>query len=159
MFRISSTFPCLVVFLLWPAVVLGQDGAPAPLDIEADASNCILGNSDPSEHGKDRALKHCLSKDDITEKLDLTAPANPLFTLMGSSPETVIKPTPGEKLTVSFLPELVDAFGNEQTGFAVEIRPSLFFLPKRFTISELGGVSVSGLKGCLLYTSPSPRDS
>ncbi|MCR9260900.1 MAG: hypothetical protein NXH95_14345 [Pseudomonadaceae bacterium] len=107
-----------------------------------DATNsCIVGKIG------EEFDKTCLSTDDLLGKLDLTVPSNPLFTLFGSSPETVIKPAPGEKITASFLPDLFDALGNEQQAFAIEIRPALFMAPDKFTRSELFGESVDGLEG------------
>lgn len=122
---------------IWMAVLTTANFAAA----EEAASSCLIGGEN-SEVGK-----ACLSTGNLIGKLDLTAPSNPLFTLMGSSPETVIKPAPGEKITASLLPGIADALGNEQSGFAIELRPALFLAPEKYTKSELKGVATEGLSG------------
>jgi hypothetical protein len=80
----------------------------------------------------------CLAKADLLGHLDLAAPTNPLFTLMGATPESVVTPKTGDELMFSFLPKAVDAFGDENYAVALELNPGLMMLPDQIAISDLG---------------------
>lgn len=80
----------------------------------------------------------CIAKADLLGHLDLAAPTNPLFTLMGTTPENVITPKTGDELMLSFLPSAVDAFGGESFAIALELNPGLMMLPKQIAMSDLG---------------------
>ncbi len=86
-----------------------------------------------------------IEKDELLGELDLATPENPLFTLMGTTPETVIKPKAGDKIMASIAPQVADAFGNETYAIAIEIAPSQFVAPEFFTLDELNGkADISG---------------
>lgn len=81
----------------------------------------------------------CFAADDFLGKLDLTTPDNPLFTLMGSSPETVIRPKTGNQLSASLLPQFADALGADRQSFAVEFNPGIAMIPDYFSPGEIRG--------------------
>ena len=83
-------------------------------------------------------------KDDFLGKLDLTVPDNALFTLMGSSPETVIKPKVGDSFSATLLPQALNALGEEETSLGVEINPGLLSMPDRYKFSDFGKETKEG---------------
>jgi hypothetical protein len=95
-------------------------------------SSCILSGGDGET--KDQ----CLAKSDLLGSLDLAAPTNPLFILMGTTPESVITPKAGDDFMLSLLPRAVDAFGNDNFAIALEINPGLVMLPSRIAVADLG---------------------
>lgn len=95
-----------------------------------DSDICLAGE------GLD-LTKTCITEDEILGALDLTTPDNALFSLMGSAPETVIRPKVGDKLSVSMLPQVVDAFGNEDYSIGIEVNPGLLMMPETYTMREL----------------------
>lgn len=121
------------VAALWATVPLAH--------AQEASSDCIIGKT------VGEVSQTCLSDADFESRLDLTVPSNALFTLMGAAPDNVIRPVPGEKITASFLPDLADALGNKEAGFAVEVRPALFITPDRYTYGELQGQVQQALSG------------
>lgn len=107
----------------------------SPAGFAQDEKKC-LGGTDFSLDDE------CLSESDVLGVLDLSTPENALFSLLGSAPETVIKPKVGDKISASILPQVADAFGNEQYSIGVEINPGLLMMPDDYTIAEL--ISSSG---------------
>ncbi len=81
----------------------------------------------------------CISKSQLLGALDLSVPESPLFTLMGATPESVIKPKTGDEIMFSFLPQAFDAFGGNDIAFAMEINPGLLMLPDRISPIQLSG--------------------
>ncbi len=116
--------------------------APAAIAQEESSEACWIGG-DGSTLTDDCGI----SKDDLLGSLDLAAPANPLFTLMGATPEKVIKPKPGESFMFSYLPDAVDAFGQENTSIGIEINPGNLMMPEYLSPqalrSDANGESVS----------------
>ena len=105
--------------------------APMMLAQETTPDACLL-----SGEGEASAEK-CLTKDELLGSLDLTAPANPLFTLMGATPEKTIKPKPGESFMFSYLPDAIDAFGQENTSIGIEINPGNLIMPEYISPQDL----------------------
>lgn len=87
---------------------------------------------------QDDASGSDFKKDDFLGKLDLTVPDNALFTLMGSSPETVIKPKVGDSFSATLLPQALNALGEEETSLGIEINPGLLAMPERYKFSDFG---------------------
>lgn len=79
----------------------------------------------------------CIAKDDLLGSLDLSSPANPLFTLIGATPEKTIKPKPGESFALSYLPDAIDAFGQENTSIGIEINPGNLMMPEFISPQDL----------------------
>lgn len=102
----------------------------SPIAFSQEDKKCI-GGADFSLNDE------CLSESDVLGVLDLATPENALFSLLGSAPETVIKPKVGDKISASFLPQAADAFGNEQYSIGVEVNPGLLMMPDEYTIAEL----------------------
>jgi hypothetical protein len=97
-------------------------------DTSEEDSPCILsGDRD-----------QCIAKSNLLGHLDLAAPTNPLFTLMGSTPENVITPKTGDEFMFSFLPRAVDAFGEDNFAIALEVNPGLIMLPDQIAVADLG---------------------
>lgn len=99
-------------------------------------TNCLL-----SGDGKkvDAGGEQCLSNSDLLGNLDLANPENSLFSLMGASPEALIKPKAGDSFMLSVLPTVADAFNNEQYSIGIEINPGLLMMPDEYTTSDLLG--------------------
>jgi len=85
----------------------------------------------------------CISIEQLSGALDLTAPTNTLYTLIGATPETIITPKSGDEFAFSFLPQAVDAFGNDQFAIGLELNPGLMRLPERVEISDVFSNSIS----------------
>lgn len=85
----------------------------------------------------------CLKSEDLLGALDLAAPQNSLMALSGLTPETIIKPKKGDKLALSYLPQVTDALGNEQYSIGFEVNPGLLMMPERFTMAEYMGTATS----------------
>src|SRR5690242_5629519 len=90
----------LALVLLAQPIAYAQDAAE-----EAD---CVASNSGKGNSAKDK----CVAASELLGALDLATPDNALFTLMGSTPEAVIRPKAGDKLMLSMLPQATDALGN-----------------------------------------------
>lgn len=119
-------FFCGLTFAAQP--VIAQDGTS-----EAEAADCISGT------GASFTDSDCFDASDILGKLDLSVPENSLFAVMGTTPDTIIRPKGGDKFAASVLPQIADAFGNEQYAIGIEINPGLAMMPERYTQSELLG--------------------
>lgn len=101
----------------------------------SDETSCLV-----SETGGDISFdgdQECLDKSDLLGSLGLAAPTNPLFTLMGATPENVITPKTGDELMLSLLPQAVDAFGEQQYAIASEGNPGLMMLPDALSPADL----------------------
>jgi hypothetical protein len=113
----------LVSFLCSSPIADNTNGATSEEDI-----SCILS-------GKDN---ECLTKSDFLGYLDLAAPTNPLFTLMGSTPENVITPKTGDEIMFSFLPRAIDSFGEDNFAIALEVNPGLIMIDDQIAVADLG---------------------
>jgi hypothetical protein len=88
-----------------------------------------------------------IHSDELKGALDLAVPENPLFTLMGTTPETVIRPKAGDQVAAAIAPQAANAFGNEAFAIAFEMAPAQFIMPNQFTISEWKGNALKGQDG------------
>tara|TARA_R110002051_G_scaffold273597_1_gene334223 strand:- start:230 stop:1555 length:1326 start_codon:yes stop_codon:yes gene_type:complete len=101
-------------------------------DQDEGSSACFSGSKFNFEND-------CIEPDDLLGMLDLTTPDNPLMALSGISPETIIKPKAGDKLALSYLPQVADTLGNEQYSIGFEVNPGLLAMPRQFTMAEYLG--------------------
>lgn len=93
----------------------------------------------------DEAEDGCLASSSVLGALDLVTPESTLFTLMGSTPDNVIRPKMGDKFSFSFLPQAVDAVNGEAFSVGFEVNPGLLILPESYAISDLHGEDVGDL--------------
>lgn len=107
------------------SVATAQSQSDAPDDCIASGSNRSLDSE-----------TNCLTSDNFMGQLNLVAPENALFTLIGAAPENVIKPKLGDKFSFSLLPQAVDSFNNGQFSFGIEANPGQLMLPKEYTMAE-----------------------
>ncbi len=114
------------------AATTGMAQAQENAAIEA-AAECVSGIGD------ELTRDGCITADDLLGQLDLTVPENSLFTLMNSTPDTVIRPKVGDRFSLAVLPEIANTFGSDQYAVGIEINPGLLMAPERFTIAELMG--------------------
>lgn len=115
--------------ILTSAIVLGCFG---DAHAEEKDENCLLSGINNT------VGKNCISKSNLLGSLDLAAPNNSLFTLMGSTPETVITPKMGDSASFSYLPDAIDAFGKRNTSLAFEINPGLLMMQEYIAPEDLG---------------------
>lgn len=141
--------------LYWKAALAGfaaaclafQGSADTPSAAESDTKKvkdaiaCIAGE------GLEFKADSCFDAANFLGKLDLTSPDNPLFNLMGSSPETIIRPKSGDSFSAAFLPKFADALYADRTSLAIEVNPSLALIPKRYLAEEVLGRAVPGIEG------------
>lgn len=106
-----------------------------------DAIGCIVGE------GLELSSDKCFDASQFLGKLDLTSPDNPLFNLMGSSPETIIRPKAGDSFSAALLPKFADALSADRTSLAIEFNPSINLIPERFMVEEVRGQVVEGVDG------------
>lgn len=127
-FLLSISASAIVIIL--PFSTFAQNSADAQKN-----TDCILSGS-----GADAdTTSKCIDHQDFFGSLDLVAPENALFSLMGATPENVIKPKVGEKFSMSLLPQAVDALGNEQFSIGIEVNPGMLMMPDQYTLSEFIG--------------------
>ena len=67
--------------------------------------------------------------------LDLSVPDSPAFTVLGLTPETVVRPTTPRGLATAFL-NGVDPNGNFQTGLAIDTAPYFLWRGSRITLGQ-----------------------
>jgi hypothetical protein len=67
--------------------------------------------------------------------LDLSVPESPAFTVLGLTPQNVVRPTTPGEFAASLL-NGVDANGNLQTGIALDTTPYLTLAGNQLTLSE-----------------------
>lgn len=67
--------------------------------------------------------------------LDLSVPDSPAFTVLGLTPETVVRPTTPRGLATALL-NGVDANGNFQTGVAIDTAPYFLWKGSRITLGQ-----------------------
>ncbi len=128
----SLSFLSLSVFLFSEAAA--QD----------NPDNCLISGSDitVSENTNDA----CITSASLLGALDLSTPESPLFTLMGSTPDNVIRPKLGDKISWSFLPQAINALDGEEFAIGFEANPGLLMLPNYYSVSHLRNNS-SDIKG------------
>src|SRR5262249_16127690 len=68
-------------------------------------------------------------------QVDLSVPESPAFTILGLTPQTVVRPTSPREFATSLL-NGVDENGNFQTGVALDTAPFLLFFGKDVTINN-----------------------
>ena len=120
--------------------------SPAFADTEEIPSNCLSGE------GAGDLGSECISSDELLGGLDLVTPENSLFTLMGSAPDSILRPKTGDKFMLSILPQVSDAFGSDQYSIGIEVNPGLLQMPEKYTISEFLGTANPRLDGSLQRT-------
>lgn len=76
-----------------------------------------------------------LSAEDLAGRVDLAVPEAPAFSVLGVSPQTVIRPTSGKDLAISLLSG-VDYQGNAQPGLALDTRPWMLAFGDDFTLAQ-----------------------
>ena len=103
-----------------------------------DKPKCLFSGEGltPSQKDNDDV---CLTSSSLLGALDLTTPESALFTLMGSTPDNVLKPKLGDKISWSFLPQAINALDGEEFALGFEINPGLLMLPESYSIANLRG--------------------
>lgn len=94
---------------------------------ETEAEQCWSGVGASLEGGQ------CLKEVDLLGQLELETPENALFTLMGATPDTMLRPKVGDKLAISFLPDIANALGSEQYSIGVNVNPGLWIMPDYYS--------------------------
>ena len=72
---------------------------------------------------------------DIVGRLDLSIPSSPAFSVLGFTPENVIRPDSPQELAVGLLQGL-DHFGEDNYGFSIDTRPFLIFGGDKITLQQ-----------------------
>lgn len=102
---------------------------------------CLAGMSFPStSFGEDcfaSAHGKCITGSELLGQMFFGPPENPLFALSNTTPETIIAPKPGQKLSASLLPQVIDALGQETTSVGLTVNPGLYRLGETISGSDL----------------------
>jgi hypothetical protein len=96
------------------------------------------GTADPTSLVEDSMKKLLLIGDDDKIRqanLDLSVPTSPAFTVLGITPETVIRPTSPRQFATALL-NGADPNGNFQMGFALETAPYLLFAGNELALKQ-----------------------
>jgi hypothetical protein len=80
-------------------------------------------------------LTSALIAADQPNQVDLAVPESPAFTVLGVTPNNVVRPSTGKDLATSLLNGL-DQNGNFQTGIALDMLPYLLAVGSKITITE-----------------------
>lgn len=109
-----------------PAAIVGQ-----PAQAKPPTSSASPASDQPSPN----AIKTAGAQKVNTANLDLSVPDSPAFTVLGLTPQTVVRPTSPRQFASSLL-NGIDQRGNLQTGVALDAAPYLVFAGSALTLKN-----------------------
>jgi hypothetical protein len=110
----------------------GNDGTPAIVSAPALSRGRSPVAAPPAPQATGDAPKQNLS---VLGNVDLAVPESPAFTILGVTPQTVVRPASPKEFATSFL-NGVDDHGNFQSGLALDAVPYLIFAGDGITLYD-----------------------
>src|SRR5215470_15046101 len=92
------------------------------------------------------AVAQDVSEKDLIGRFDLAVPDVPAASVLGLSPDTIIRPSTGKDFAASLL-NGVGQDGKLQAGIALDARPALYLAQENFTLGKYRDESVLLDKG------------
>ncbi|MEW6209504.1 MAG: hypothetical protein AB1631_14140 [Acidobacteriota bacterium] len=119
--------------------LVADSAPPARLSVSAVATDAATNGADeqtPSTPNQPRpsAFDEAAQKLNLAN-LDLSVPESPAFTVLGLTPQTVIRPTSPRQFASSLL-NGIDQRGNLQSGLALDAAPYLIYAGDRLTLKR-----------------------
>jgi len=141
--RVERKDANLILTFIPPATASAPESAAAPpAPATQPAAAAAAAPRTPAQDAAATAI--VLGKPIDTANADLAVPESPAFTVLGLTPETVVRPaTP--RAFVSSLLSGVDQHGNFQSGVALDATPYLIFAGKELTLRKYNSSQVTRL--------------